>query len=118
MSNYLKLEGIHGASGNPKHIGEFDILSVDFSYTRANNFPGRISASGKVRGDIAVKKKCDEDSNQLLSAAAFGKVFPSGKLTLNYESGLVTIAMNNISIAAYNSNNAVEIISLSYDLPT
>ena len=118
MSNYLKLEGIYGTSGNPAHIGEIDILSVDFSYTKPNNYPGKISTSGKVRGDLAVKKKCDEDSNKLLAAAAFGKIFPSGKLTLNHENGPVTIAMNNVSIAAYNSDNAVETISLTYDRPT
>ncbi len=118
MSNYLKLEGIYGTSGNPAHIGEIDILSVDFSFTKTNKYPGKISTSGKVRGDLEVRKKCDEDSNKLLSAAAFGKVFPSGKLTLNYESTLVTIAMNNISIAAYNSDNAVETLSLTYDRPT
>jgi type VI protein secretion system component Hcp len=118
MSNYLKLEGIHGTSGNPKHIGEIDILTVDFSYNKAINHPGGISHSGKVFGDVAVKKKCDEDSNKLLTAAASGTTFPSGKLTLNYESGLLVIAMSNISIASYSSDNAVEIISLSFDRPT
>lgn len=117
MSNFLMLEGLSGESGNPRHIGEIDILSAVLGYQQPTRHSGKFPSSGKVLGDLSVTKKCDEDSHKLVDALVSGKIFASGKLTLEFEQNPVIINLNNVSIAAFSSNNAVETISLRCELP-
>lgn len=113
MSNFLKLEGLAGESGNPQHVGEFDVISVVLGY-RIPNQQSLIPKSGKVFGDARVTRKQEEDSNKLLTAAITGTVFSGGKITFGSSE---IIYMNNVSIIAYSFDKSIETLSLSYEFP-
>jgi len=113
MSNFLKLEGITGESGNPRHVGEFDIISVVLGY-RIPTRQSLIPKSGKVFGDASVTRKQEEDSNKLLTASITGTVFPGGKITFG---SAEIIYMSNVLITAYSLDKSIETLSLSYEVP-
>ncbi len=114
MSNFLKLDGLSGASGNPQHNGEFDIISVTRGY-RIPTQQSLIPKSGKVFSDVAVTRKNEEDSNKLLTASITGTIFPGGKITFGSSE---TIYMSNVSIIAYSLDKSIETLSLSYEVPS
>lgn len=114
MSNFLKLEGLSGESGDPQHSGEFDIISVALGY-RIPTQQSLIPKSGKVFKDAAITRKQEEDSNKLLTASIAGTVFPGGKITFGSSE---TIYMTNVSIIAYSLDKSIETLSLSYQVPT
>lgn len=117
MSNFMKLEGIAGESGNPRHIGEFDIISVVLGYRMPTQHTP-INRSGKVFGDVNVTRKQEEDSNKLLTASVTGKTFSGGKITLESTNNVVIIDMSNVSITAYRLDKSIETLSLIYEIPT
>ncbi len=115
MSSFLKLEGIAGESGDPKHRGEFDIDDMRFGN-------GGIFGSNPVPEKtpvITVTRRIDKDSNKLLAACAIGTIFPNGKITLDVENKVKTLTMNNILIQSYkspgNSEESIESIELSVE---
>ncbi len=113
MSNFLKLEGLSGESGNPQHNGEFDIISVVLGY-RIPTRQSLIPKSGKVLSDVALTRKQEKDFSKLLTAAMAGTIFPGGKITFGSSE---TIYMNNVSITAYSLDKSIETLSLSYEVP-
>ena len=117
MSNFLKLEGLSGESGNPRHNGEFDILSAVLGY-RIPNQHTPINKSGKVFHDVNVTRKQEEDSNKLMSASVSGKTFLSGKIILESTGNAFTLDMSNVSIMAYSLDKSIETLSLSYEVPS
>lgn len=125
MGNYLKLEGIVGESKDSQHIGEIEIESVIWGYKKSpfEDDSRPKNRSGKVIGDITVRKKCDGDSNKLAGAMVSGKTFPGGRLTLDGKdfdgkTQIYTVAMSNILISSIISDNSIESIGLNYDNPT
>jgi type VI protein secretion system component Hcp len=118
MSCFLWLEGIEGESGNPWHRGEIDILSAVRGYRIPNRHMGGFAISGRTLGDVSVTKKYNEDSSKLVQAAASGKNFKNGLITLESKNKVVTLEMTNVSIAAFSSDKSVETISLIYDPPS
>lgn len=117
MTGFLKLEGIHGESDNAQHFGEFDILSAVLGYSQANQDSDQFKLSGKVFSDVSLTKKNESDSHKLVNAAANGKTFAGGKITLESADKLSIIEMSNILIIAISSDNSIETISLSFEKP-
>jgi type VI secretion system secreted protein Hcp len=77
-SLFLKLDGIPGDSLSVKHAGEIEINSMQW---------GVKASSEPTFPDITVTKSLDIASPKLLSAAAAGKVIPTGVITAEKGTG-------------------------------
>ena len=115
MSSFLKLDGIAGESGDPKHRGEFDIDDMQFGISGIfgkNPVPEKFPI-------LNIQRRPEIDSGKLFAACAVGTVSPNGKITLDVEHNGKIVTMSNILIRAYstsgNSDYPVESIELSVE---
>ena len=118
MSSFLKLEGIDGESGDPKHRGEFDIDDMQFGLSGIfgkNPVPEEFPV-------LKIQRRVEKDSSKLVAASANGTLCPNGKIALDVEHKGKIITMNNILIRAYSTSDTsgysaytVESIELSVE---
>jgi type VI secretion system secreted protein Hcp len=82
MADYfLKIDGIAGESQNPRHRGEIDVESFNWSETHLASAPGA-GGAGKVHiQDLHITKQIDKASPLLMLATASGRHFASAVLT-------------------------------------
>jgi type VI secretion system secreted protein Hcp len=106
MADYfLKIDGIAGESQNPRHQGEIEVESFNWSETHLTSAPGG-SGAGKVHiQDLHITKQIDKASPLLMLAAASGLHFTSavlaaqrpGKEPLDY----LTISLGDVTVNSY-----------------
>ncbi len=115
MSSFLKLEGISGESGDPKHRGEFDIDDIQFGLSGifgSNPVPEKFPV-------LDIKRRPEKDSGKLFAAMVNGTICPNGKITLDVEHRGKIVTMSNVSIQSYStsgfSQDPIESIQLSVE---
>jgi type VI secretion system secreted protein Hcp len=81
-SLFLKLDGVRGASTEPRHFGSIELAGFTWGNER-RSVPSSMAGTGSFRiSDLTVFKLPDESSPVLRSASASGKHFPEATVTV------------------------------------
>jgi type VI protein secretion system component Hcp len=117
---FFKLNGVRGESKAPRHVDEMEI----YSYTWAvhNSPQGGIGRERASANDLTIYKRTDSTSSLLHLAAADGRVFTNGKLTLEKVSpsgGLlrsVVVKLESVVVTSFSMNNDGDTIGINFQV--
>ena len=118
---FFKLDGVRGTSKAPRHVDEIEIYSFNWAVQNSpkngNGGTGREQASVN---DLTIYKPMDNTSSVLKVAATDGRIFASGKLTLEKVSpsgGLlrsVVVKLESVVLASFSMSGGLETIGINF----
>ena len=78
---FLKLEGLRGPSSAPRHIGDIEVWTDHYTFSRQPiNRAG--PSDGRDFNHVLLQKSSDESTLPLRSAYSKDQVFPTGELVI------------------------------------
>jgi len=78
---FLKLEGLRGPSSAPRHIGDIEVWTDHYTFSRQPILRAGPS-DGRDFNHVLLQKSSDESTLQLRSAYSKDQVFPTGELVI------------------------------------
>lgn len=119
---FFRLDGVRGASKAPRHINEIEIHSYSWA-VQSSPKSSNGGAGGKEKAavnDLTIYKPTDNTSSILKLAAGDGRIFSSGKITLEKLSPTggvlrsVVVNMESIVVASFSMSGATDIIGINF----
>lgn len=109
--DFLKIDGIVGASAGVGHSGEIEVLSFSFGVSRhpAATMGGARAAAVPI-SDLTITKRMDASSPKLMNACATSKHIP--RVTL--ETRAMKYELHDVVISSVRNGGANETVVLNY----
>jgi len=110
---FLKLTGVQGESADAQHKNEIDVLSWSWGESTGTGKTKQGNVPQACIQDLALMKRIDAASPQLVMNSVTGVVATEGVLTLRKAGGeqqeFLTLKMTNVSVASYQISGSSEV---------